>query len=132
MDIATLSALAITTLTPYLVKSGEAIAEESGKGLWNWLGEWFHSKGEKPVLEKLAQNPKDAETIGEAKATLKSILKENDTLIGELTALVEAAKAQQIKMDGNSTLNVMGDNNIVNERNTNSTITITTNYPPKV
>jgi len=131
MDITTLSALAVTTIAPYLVKGGESIAEESGKSLWSWLTKWFEKEDEKPILDKLAKKPNDAETVGEVKATLKGILKGNEDLVSELTALVEAAKAQQTKMDGNSTLNVIGDYNIVNEKNVNSTITITSNAPIK-
>ena len=31
----------MTVLTPYLVKSGEKVAEEMGASLWTWLKERF-------------------------------------------------------------------------------------------
>lgn len=131
MDIATLSAATIAAITPYLVKSGESIAEEAGKGLWSWLGKWFKSEGEEETLKKLAANPENAETTGEVKATLKGILKRDETLVSELTQLVEAAKVAQPNVTNNS-INVSGNNNNViqgvNGSNINIGNTTTNNH----
>lgn len=44
MEPLTLITSAMTMLTPYLIKSGEKIAEEMGASLWTWLQGKFSNK----------------------------------------------------------------------------------------
>lgn len=49
MDPITLITSAMTILSPYLVKSGEKIAEEMGASLWSWLKGKFSNNQQLPT-----------------------------------------------------------------------------------
>lgn len=49
MEPITLITSAMTMLAPYIVKSGEKIAEEIGASLWTWLKEKFFNKDQLPT-----------------------------------------------------------------------------------
>lgn len=49
MDPITLITTTMTVLTPYLVKSGEKVAEEMGASLWTWLKEKFSNNKQLPT-----------------------------------------------------------------------------------
>lgn len=49
MDPITLITTTMTVLTPYLVKSGEKVAEEMGASLWTWLKERFSNNKQLPT-----------------------------------------------------------------------------------
>lgn len=49
MDPITLITSAMTILSPYLVKSGEKIAEETGASLWSWLKGKFSNNQQLPT-----------------------------------------------------------------------------------
>ena len=48
MDPITLLTSAITMLSPYMVKTGEKIAEEMGASLWSWLKNKLAAKKQFP------------------------------------------------------------------------------------
>ena len=49
MDPITLITTTMAVLTPYLVKSGEKIAEEMGASLWTWLKDKFSNNKQLPT-----------------------------------------------------------------------------------
>jgi hypothetical protein len=65
MDIITLVTTALSFATPFLVKTGEKIAENIGEDIWNLLKKPF-SKKEQDTLETNIQNDSEKETIIEA------------------------------------------------------------------
>ncbi len=87
MDIITLATTAVALATPYLIKSGEKIAEGIGESVWNWIKSAF-SKNEKEVLPLLE--------VGEEKELISTLLEkiktDNDFKIG-LEKVVEKAQA---------------------------------------
>lgn len=49
MEPITLITSAMTMLTPYLIKSGEKIAEEMGASLWSWIKGKFSNNQQLPT-----------------------------------------------------------------------------------
>lgn len=74
MEPITLITSAMAMLTPYLIKSGEKIAEEMGSSLWTWIKEKFGNNKQMPtspsesdkntiqlqLMSEIAQNAKFA------------------------------------------------------------------------
>ena len=58
MDPITLITSAMTMLSPYLVKSGEKIAEETGASLWSWMKGKFSNNKQLPTSP--SENDKNA------------------------------------------------------------------------
>lgn len=81
MDPLTLLTTAMTMLTPYIVKSGEKVAEEMGADLWNWL------------KSKFATNKQLPETVSEADQNTVQ-----RQLMSEISSNTEFAKALEAKI----------------------------------
>jgi hypothetical protein len=96
MDISMIASTAITLLGPYLVKSGEKIAEGIGKDIWELIKKPFKSDKEKALLKQLEENPSDQKIQGKIEATLENILEENPVLVDTLKKIVEKAQAQGV------------------------------------
>jgi hypothetical protein len=97
MDIATLATAAFTLATPYIVKSGEALAESVGQEIWNVIKKPFTKNGKEITKEEFVKN-KDA-----WKSEVIKELEANTELKIELEKLVQQAKMQ---LDGNFQQNV--------------------------
>ena len=65
MDIITLATLALSFATPFIVKTGEKIAESIGEDIWNLLKKPF-TKKEQEKLETDIQNNSETEAIIES------------------------------------------------------------------
>jgi organic radical activating enzyme len=65
MDIITLATTALSLATPFLIKTGEKIAEKIGEDIWNLLKNPF-AKKEQESLETDIQNDSEKERIIEA------------------------------------------------------------------
>lgn len=81
MDPITLLTTAMTMLTPYIVKSGEKVAEEMGGDLWNWL------------KSKFATNKQLPKTVSEADLNTVQL-----QLMSEISSNAEFAKALEAKI----------------------------------
>ncbi len=55
MDPITLVTAAVAITTPFLIKSGEKLAESIGEDMWNWIKIKFTKKEEEDIL----RNPQD-------------------------------------------------------------------------
>lgn len=81
MDPITLLTSTMTMLTPYIVKSGEKVAEEMGADLWNWL------------KSKFATNKQLPKTVSEADQNAVQL-----QLMTEISSDAEFAKALEAKI----------------------------------
>lgn len=81
MDPFTLLTTAMTMLTPYIVKSGEKVAEEMGADLWSWL------------KSKFATNKQLPETVSEADQNTVQ-----RQLMSAISSNAEFAKALEAKI----------------------------------
>ena len=109
MDITTLVRTAIDYFVPAIPPIGTAIAEGVGADLWNFTKRVFSLKKKENELDVLQTAPQDARQLGKIEYILEDAVKEEEGLLKELIALVEAAKAQQ----SINTVTVTGNNNQV-------------------
>lgn len=110
MDITTLVRTATDYLVPAIPPIGTAIAEGIGADLWNFTKRVFSLKKKENELELLQAAPQDARQLGKIEYILEDAVKEEESLLEELTALVEAAKAQQ-NTTKNNTVTITGNSN---------------------
>lgn len=111
MDPITLITTTMTVLTPYLVKSGEKIAEEMGASLWTWLKERFSNNKQLPT----APSESDKSII---QLQLMSDIAQNKEF-----ALALEKKIQEIKQ----VLYNQGTMNVVNNGTVEKQVNITNN-----
>ncbi len=107
MDPATLAALALTVLSPYLAKVGEKVAEKMGESLpthaeklWTTLtGKLDTRPAAKVAVEDLAENPADADNQAAFRKELKKALAEDPQFLAVMAELLEKAQkeSQSIK-----------------------------------
>ena len=97
MDFVSIAGMALTALTPYLVKGGEEIAKGVGKDLWELVKKPFVKDRDKALVEKVVQNPGDEETRGAVKYKLGEFLEENPALAKELDELLKKIPLTQGK-----------------------------------
>lgn len=94
MDISQIVIMVFSFATPFLLKSGEAIAEKLGEDVWSLLKRPFSEDAEKQLIEKVEKDPSnpqnklmlqnafalklehDAELLNEVKGKLKHIQSE--------------------------------------------------------
>lgn len=95
-DIPALAALTLSTLSPFLVKGGEAIFQGMGKDLWTLVKQPFTKDREKALLEKLAADPEDEQTQGAVRYKLEEFLEGHPEFAAEMAALVFAPETQQL------------------------------------
>lgn len=57
MEIGTIITTTIALVSPYLVKSGEAMAKKIGEELWNTIKEPFTKKEDKALIKKVEAVP---------------------------------------------------------------------------
>lgn len=94
-----LAGSAITILSPYLVKGGEAIAQGIGKDLWELVKKPFQSEKDKKIVEDYAKNPQDKELQGVIKYDLKYFLEDNPDMIEKLKKMLPEAEKQMPKIN---------------------------------
>jgi hypothetical protein len=97
MDIATLVTTAISLVGPFIVKSGEAVAEKVGEDIWNVIKKPFSKKGREITTEQFRNNPE------EIKADLIQELQANSDFRADLEKSVQQA---QTKLKGNFQQNI--------------------------
>lgn len=88
MDFATLLTTAFTFVTPFVLKSGEAIAEKAGEDIWNVLKKPFERKGKELTKENFLQKQE------EVKQQLLEELSTDTNLQQTLRTAVENAQRQ--------------------------------------
>lgn len=108
-NIPALATLALTTLTPFLVKGGEAIASGIGKDLWGLIKKPFIKDRDKKLLEKLEENPEDAGTQGAVTHQLEGFLEDNPELAAALAELVNKPETQELAQQ----ISVFNSENVV-------------------
>jgi len=126
IDIAALAVGALAAVLPYLAKGGEEIAKGAGADLWKWIESKLSQKGKEKNITDLEASPNDPRIRGKVEENLHDLLQDDDSLINELEALVNAARANILDQSGDSTTNVSGTGHIVIERTTGTTISIKT------
>ena len=114
MDPITLITTTMAVLTPYLVKSGEKVAEEMGASLWTWLKEKFSNNKQLPT----APSESDKSTI---QLQLMYDIAQNKEF-----ALALEKKIQEIKEE----LYSQGSMNIENNGTIEKQVNITNNSGP--
>ncbi len=109
MDEQLMSAIAnyIIPFVPYLVKAGEALAEEAGKkiagdswngikGIWDKLRPGVDSKVSlKEVVSDLASNPNDDDLKGAFRSQFKKLLLEDPSIAAEIEKLFHVLSQRQ-------------------------------------
>lgn len=123
IEIATLATTTVTALVPFLTKGGEELTKGAAGDLWKWVKSKFSEKGKENALQVLENKPDDAKQQGKVEGVLEDILTEKTDLLAELTALLTAAKAEQINTT-NNTATVTGNNNNVFQGLNNSNVNI--------
>ena len=115
MEPMTLITAALSMLAPYLVKSGEKIAEEMGCSLWKWLKSKFDGKANLP------ENPTEEDKT-EIQKHLMAAVVTDAIFVKELEEKInEIIKSKPV--DG-------GQMNVVNNGTVEKQINITTNSGP--
>lgn len=103
MELLTLATTALTLATPYLIKTGEKLAENVGEEIWNLIKKPFSSQSG----ELLINTPNSESDIEVLKNALLIKLTEDSAFAGNLKSLVEKGQAelnnnaQQIINEGN-------------------------------
>lgn len=123
MTLPELITTTVATVTTALSMGGTEITKAASKDVYNWVKNLFTSQDKAHALEVLEKKPDDTREQIRVEVVLEEILKQNTQLIPELTALVEAAKAEQIN-NSNNTSHVQGNNNNVIQGVNNSHINI--------
>lgn len=101
MDPITLVTTAVAITTPFLIKSGEKLAESIGEDMWNWIKKKFTKKEEEEILI----NPQDGLEERLSKVLLEKI-ESNPDLKKELeAALLNIEKTHQSYFQQNITTN---------------------------
>lgn len=80
MELLTLASSAITMAIPYLIKSGEAIAEKVGEDIWDFVKSIFTSEEQDTIQTQISQRGNHDEVI----QLLIERLNENSALIPQL------------------------------------------------
>lgn len=114
MDPITLITTTMAVLTPYLVKSGEKVAEGMGASLWTWLKEKFSNNKQLPTA------PSESD-----KSTIQLQLMYDITQNKEFALALEK-KIQEIKEE----LYSQGSMNIENNGTVEKQVNITNNSGP--
>lgn len=89
MDISQLAQTAITAILPFLTKGGEAMAQESGKSLFQWIKNLLTQKNKQKELDPLKNEADQFRQQGRLEMTLEDILREQPDLCNELKTLLE-------------------------------------------
>ncbi|MEL6627790.1 MAG: hypothetical protein AAFQ92_19865 [Bacteroidota bacterium] len=95
MELAAIASLTLTTLTPFLIKGGEAIAKGIGSDIWGLIKKPFQKNEEEDLLEEIQQAPEDDETRGAFKHQLKKFLKNDPELAKQLEEILTKSETQQ-------------------------------------
>lgn len=112
MEPMTLLSAAMTMLTPYLVKSGEKIAEEMGGSLWTWIKSKFNGKAELPA------NPSESDQQEIQKQLMMAVASDSQ-FAKELEEIME-----KIRTSGQES---SGQMNIINNATVQKQVNITNN-----
>ena len=124
MDPATLAAVAISFVAPYLISLGKDAAKgaagEAGKSVWTWIkGKLVSPLGAAAVAE--AENaPQEPENMQALQAALTKALKADPDAA---KALADLLKEQGASLSSQSA-NVIGDYNKVGQASGGSSVTI--------
>jgi hypothetical protein len=121
IDPIQLAAAAITVLTPYLAKGGEELTQGIGKDLWELIKKHFKSTLDKERLEKFQKMRGNSEIKAAVKTKLEDILAEDLEFAAILNDLLKRIPKPVII----NTLDISGNDNIIAQGNSSSTITIT-------
>jgi len=90
MDPITVITATISMLTPYLVKSGEKIAEEMGGSLWAWLKSKIKDKS------AIKENP-DADDKNAIQMQLMTLISQNPSFVQELENMIKKIQEQHVE-----------------------------------
>lgn len=101
MELLTLASTAVGMAIPYLVKSGEAIAEKVGEDIWSFVKSLFKSDEQTIVQEQLTNGQNNDEIIQK----LIDKLNENPALQQQLEEVVVSGQKQ---LANNQTINNHG------------------------
>jgi len=101
MELLTLATAALTLATPYLVKSGEKIAENIGEEIWKFIKKPFVTENDTKLINELDVNS----NLEIFKAELINKLSENPDFAVELQNVVEKAQSQIIDRAHQSIIN---------------------------
>ena len=123
-ESATIITSAITTISPYLIKGGKAIAEGIGKDLWGLIKKLFKSEKDKKIIEDFKENPGDEKLQGKMELKLEEFLEEDPELVEQIKKLLPEAKQQMPKVN---VQNIKGNNNTALQDIHGSTINIEKN-----
>ncbi len=126
MDPATMAAVTVAAVSPYLVevakgaagKVGEAAYEGSAK-LWRFLKNKF-TGGDEKALARIEGEPENADNQAALRIVLKEWVEREPTFRDELAALLNALP----KTAPQQFANVVGDDNVVVEAAGSNTISI--------
>jgi hypothetical protein len=113
MEPVTLITTAITLLTPYLVKTGEKIAESIGEDLWNLIKKPFTKKEEEEILSTL----NTSEGVEELKNKLLLKITADEEYKKDLQ---EAVKVAEQKMNSYNQQNINNNSPIEKQVNIQS------------
>ncbi len=89
IEPALLAANAIASLTPYLIKGGEELAQGAAKDLWELIKKCFQSDRDKQKLTDLQSKPDDEKFQKKVEYTLEDLLTENSHLANELASILK-------------------------------------------
>lgn len=120
-EIIAIATSTIAFVSPYLVKTGEKIAEEIGESVWNLLKKTFVSKDESDIVIKIEENPESLESLAEFNNLLIEKMGKDNEFKENLFRLIDNAKKLEMtkrhvsqygdkalyieKNDGNITIN---------------------------
>lgn len=112
MDPITLITAAISMLTPYLIKSGEKIAEEMGGSLWSWLKSKISDKA------TIKENP-DVDDKNAIQMQLMTLITQDSTFAQELEDMMRKIQKQNVENFGHI--------QVINNGNVDKQVNMTTN-----
>lgn len=120
MDITTLIRQAIEYAIPAIPAIGEGVTSGVGSDIWNFFKKTFSFKQKENELEILQKDAQNIRQQTKVELILEEALKNDETLLIELKALVEMAKAQKPNID--NSIKVSGDHNNIIQNVKGSTI----------
>ncbi len=100
MDLQTLAATALSTLTPFLLEGAGGIAggalESIGQQLWELVRQPFtKDDADKVLIEQFRQDPNHQRTQGAVEYRLQCLLKDQPALAAQLEALLARPEMQE-------------------------------------
>ena len=112
MTFEQLATIAVTSAIPFLLKSGEAVADGVGKDLWELIKKPFKSPTETILLKRLENNPNDKNSQEIVIKTLNELLKKNPEIAHQIEIVVNKNQSTNIQeAHGNENINIQDNRN---------------------